>query len=132
MASLNVGVGSAWKSAKPYLGVSGLWKPVSKAFVGVGGVWKQVYSAFSASVPDGSWADNGAGAYFCFLTAVPSGGAGPYNYAWSVLGGSALADPDNFDGGCTFTGNGTPASVQCVITDMSTGQAATSNPATIS
>ena len=55
MPSLNVKVGGVWKSAQPWVKVSGTWQSVKSGWVKVSGVWQQFYSSslFSSTLTSG-------------------------------------------------------------------------------
>ncbi len=86
-----VNVSGTWKSlvTGTAVNVSGAWKTVSHIFVNVSGVWKQAWISFTASASDStpSGSDSGAsqsGSVTSNVTTVtPSGGTGPYTYAWA-------------------------------------------------
>jgi hypothetical protein len=130
MSGLNVGVGGAWKSAKPFVGVGGVWKAVQAGFVGVGGVWKQFYTAvpaMSVTPVNGSWFpeyDSSSGVpvlvdYVGSCSVSVSGGVAPYTYSWP--GGTdtyteRTASPYNRSIDCTVTDSvGTSQTVNAQI-----------------
>lgn len=140
-ASLNVGVGGAWKPATAlFVGVAGAWKNVQTAYVGVAGVWQAVFVYFSlvASPSSVSGHRTGTGGVdTASTTATATGGTAPITYAWSRLTDSGdnmtasapTAATTLFGAASVTTGTSATSTWQCVGTDAN-GFTATSNVVT--
>lgn len=137
-ASLNVGVGGAWKAVQGLsVGVGAAWKSVEVAYVGVSGSWVPFFTALSVAISAGSSSSGASGGNaFGTNTAVVTGGVGPFTYQWH----------ESDDGLGTWTAPGTSAAqtitvsgviltesstanYYCVVTDTGTSLTATSNTA---
>lgn len=90
---MKVFTGGAWRnvtSRRAYVG--GAWRRVTRRLAYIGGSWRTVatfYSPLTVTVsPDSAAAFSFSAAPTVLttntVTAVPSGGLGPYTYAWTV------------------------------------------------
>lgn len=120
--------------------MSGAWRTITAAEAFVGGAWRTLVSA--EAYVSGAW--RGVGTFVQPLTlatspsavsktahafiitsdpvtATPSGGAGPYSYAWSVFSGGPFTINSPTSATTTITANVTggdkSGTVQCVVTD---------------
>lgn len=93
---MRVRVGGAWKevaSARVYVG--GAWRTLVEARAYVSSAWETIANfvpdlTVSVSPPGASGSTSGAGAVTTnSVTATPSGGKGPYTYAWTRILGNA-------------------------------------------
>lgn len=78
MASINVKVGGTWRSARPWVKVSGTWQGVKSGWVKVSGVWQQFYSysLLTATMTESSW-DDGVNEEIGYNVGRPFGSLSP-------------------------------------------------------
>lgn len=111
--------------------VSGLL-PVRKASIFTGGVLKLFYSAPTQSLsldiqpnPTQAHPPRGSNSATVFVTATPTGGTGPFTYAWSItsfMGGvPAINTPSNATTAITQSGlaqfDDNDCTASCLVTD---------------
>jgi hypothetical protein len=129
--------GGTWKPVTLSVRSGGVWRPVLEAFVRESGVWKRFYQSLTASAAPGfiSGFRLGSGSVTSdAATATPSGGIGPFTYAWEIvsqIGGTASltsASTASTEMTATLTAPQTiTGEIRCVVTDTVTGQTANTN-----
>ncbi|WNH52422.1 hypothetical protein [Stenotrophomonas oahuensis] len=135
MAQIYVARNGAWNPAR-YLRANAA--TVKTVRVARGGVWVPVYYGMTASATGGNFTRNNGNsstprtiATAIGVSAAVSGGSGSYSYAWSVTGSSgvtAVSLANANASGCTVyatcsINGGGSVSLQCVVTDNSSGYA---------
>lgn len=145
--TLSVRDSGIWKTASSIsVKDGGVWKTAVQAWVFDAGTWKPFFVAVTLTATASPTTLSNSGSYNSgFLvtatcTAIPANGTGPYTYLWSRVSGSTGVKIGDNKGqsdtstasAVTFTalpyGAYTASAVfQCVVTDTSTGQTATTN-----
>ncbi len=121
---------------QPYIKSSGSWVPVLNIWVRNGGSWSLAFTGFTASAApnpaDGTALSSTVDSVFC--TATPTGGVGPFTYAWAYVSGDAtisIVSPTSsttvFRATGMAVGEIRSAVFSCVVTDTTTGISETTN-----
>lgn len=97
---MRVAIGGVFKTVDSIkISAGGVWKPVNSTRVSIGGVWKtgETFAPpITLAITPATVRATGIGLgpdtlYTDPATAMPTGGAGPYTYAWTRLTGSGAA-----------------------------------------
>jgi len=123
------------------LGSTGGNKTVLEGYVGTTGGNKLFFSALSASASPTSVSGSGNTNAITSTasTATPTGGIGPFTYAWSNVGGDAAvvavspsSASSTFRKNPMMPGDSTSATFNCLVTDTGTGFSVTTNNVSVS
>lgn len=120
--------GGAWRTIRrARIRTGGQWRGLTRAVIYQGGAWRDA-AAFVEPLtlaitgnPFGTI--NGSGTVVTgTVTATPSGGLGPYTYAWTRTGGAAASIASPASATTTFSlflnaPDSQSANFQCVVTD---------------
>jgi hypothetical protein len=137
---MDVRKGSAWKTIEyGEIFIGGAWRRLKYGEAYLSGAWKQIVSfipALTLAISPSSVGASGGATMTDAATATPTGGLGPFTYAWTLVSNDGVTSPaatspttatTRFTGSATDGHSGT-ATFRCTCTD-SLGTTATADVA---
>lgn len=140
MPAIYVKTGGAFEPVlQPYVKDGGSWEPVLNAWTKTAGAWELIWTGFTvAATPASETVETDLPTVSSSLfTATPTGGVGPFTYAWSKVSGDSIVittptlQTTRFQANTMTSGSSRSAVFECAVTDTTTGVVATSNTVSV-